>query len=187
MDQLETDYDELLFAVRRSVRYHRHRERFFDRVHHLGVLVTAFFGSATVVTLLAQLPLGWMWLRLFAGSLTALASVTELVFGLARGARRHESLAVNFLFLEKDLLRAASSLTSDSLVELQTRRLDVEAGEPPVYRVLDAVCHDELVTALGRDPAQRTNVSRWQRLWRHFFDIGVHKIDKTVDLRARAR
>lgn len=187
MDPLEIDYDELLFAVRRSVRYHRHRERFFDRVHHFGVLVTAFLGSATVVTLLAQLPPGWTWLRLLVGSLTALASVTELVFGPARAARRHESLAVGFLYLEKDCLRAASSLTPESLVELQSRRLDIEAAEPPVYRVLDAICHDELVIALGRDPAQCTNVTRWQRLWRHFFDVGAHKLEKTVDIRARAR
>ncbi|MYH29057.1 MAG: hypothetical protein F4137_09420 [Acidobacteria bacterium] len=187
MDQLEADFDELLFAVRRSVRYHRHRERFFDRVHHLGVFVTAFLGSATVVTLLVQLPPGSPWLPLLAGSLTVLASVAELVFGPARAARRHESLVVGFLCLEKDCLRAALSLTPESLVELQSRRLDIEAAEPPVYRVLDAVCHDELVTALGRDPDQRTNVTRWQRLWRHFFDVGAHKLEKTVDIRARAR
>ena len=59
-------------------------------------------------------------------------------------------------------MRAAGSLTPESLVELRTRRLDVEAAEPPVYRVLDVLCHNELVTALGRDPAHRLAVTKWQ-------------------------
>lgn len=180
-DVQESEYDELLFAVRRSVRYHRHRERFLDRVHHLGALLTAFSGSATVAALLAELPARWTWVRIFAASLTALAGATEVVFGPARAARRHDSLAVSFLALEKDLLRAGSSPTPEALVELQSRRLDIEAIEPPVYRVLDAICHDELVTALGIDPSHRTNVTRWQRLWRHILDVGAHRLRKHAE------
>lgn len=78
-----------------------------------------------------------------------------------------------------------------TLVEVQIRRLDLVAGltsrppnhrsEPPVYRVLDAVCHDELVTALGIDPSQRSNVTRWQRLWRHVLDVGAHRLGKHAE------
>ena len=177
-DPLKVEYDNLLFAVRRSVRYHRHRESFLDRVHRFGALLTAFAGLATVATLLAELPARWTWVRLLAASVTALAGATELVFGPARAARRHDSLAVSFLALEKDLLRAGRSVTAEILIELQSRRLDLEAAEPPVYRVLDAACHDELVTALGIDASQRSNVTRWQRLWRHFLDVGAHRIRK---------
>ena len=41
----------------------------------------------------------------------------------------------------------------ETLLKLQTRRLDIEATEPPDYRVLDATCHDELLTALSRGPS----------------------------------
>ena len=181
VDSVETEYDDLLFAVRRSVRYHRYRERFLDRAHQLGALVTALAGSATIVTLLAELPPRWTWVRVLVASVTALASVTELVFAPARGARRHAALAVDFLALEKDLIRAGSSLTLEALVELQTRRLDFEATEPPVYRVLDAICQDELVTALGVDASHRSNVTGWQRLWRHVFDVGAHRLRKHAD------
>ena len=177
----ESEYNELLFAVRRSVRYHRHRERFLDRVYQIGAVLTVFFGSATIAAQLAELPPRWAWVRLLAVSLTTLAGSTELVFGPARAARRHDSLAVSFLALEKDLLRVGSSLTPEALVELQSRRLDIEATEPPVYRVLDAVCHDELVTALGIDPSQRSNVTRWQRLWRHIVDVQAHRIRKNAE------
>ena len=180
-DPVEAEYDDRLFAVRRSVRYHRHRESFLDRVDQLGALLTALAGLATAATLLAELPARWTWVPLVAASVAALAGATELLFGPARGTRRHDSLAVSFLGLEKDLLRAGPSLTAEILVELQSRRLDLEAAEPPVYRVLDAVCHDELVTALGIDPSERANVTRWQRLWRHVLDVGAHRLSKHAE------
>lgn len=180
-EALGPEHDELLFAARRSVRYHRHRERFLDRVHQLGTVLAAFSGAATVAALLAELPAGWTWAPLVAASLAALAAAAELVFGPARAARRHDSLAVSFLALEKDLLRAGLSLTPEALAELQSRRLDIEASEPPVYRVLDAICHDELVTAHGLDPSQRSNVTGWQRLWRHVLDVGAHRLRKQAE------
>ena len=87
--------------------------------------------AATVAALLADLPAGWTWAPLVTASLTALAATAELVFGLARAARCHDSLAVSFLGLEKDLLRGGLSLTPEALAELQSRRLDIEASEPP--------------------------------------------------------
>ena len=175
------EYDGLLFAVRRSVRYHRHRERFLDRVHDLGALLTAFGGSATVATLVAQLPPGWVWVRLVLASVTAFAGAAELVFGTARAARRHDVLARDFVQLERDLVCARASLSAEALIEFQDRRLEIEAREPVVYRILDAICHDELLTALGRDRSHRTNVTRWQRFWCHLVDVGAHRIRKQLD------
>ncbi len=114
---------------------------------------------------------------------TAFAGADELVFGTARAARRHDALARDFAALEQDLLRARSALSPEKLLELQTRGLDIEATEPPVYRVLDATCHDELVTVLRRDLSQRANVTRWQRLWRHVADVGAYRIRKQADAR----
>lgn len=178
IDALDIDYDRLLFGVQRSVRYHRHRQRFLDRVRDSGALLTAFGGSATLAAVLAGLPSGWEWALPAVAALTALAGAHELVFGTARAARLHDGLARDFVALEKDLVRARPALTWETLLSLQARRLDIEAKEPPVYRVLDATCHDELVTALGRDAAQRTNVTRVQRWLRHVADIGAHRIRK---------
>ena len=58
-ESLAAEHDELLFAAQRSVRYHRRRERFLDRVHHLGSLLTLFGGSATITAVVAELPAGW--------------------------------------------------------------------------------------------------------------------------------
>ena len=128
-ESLKTEYDELLFGAQRSVRYHRHRERFLDHVHHLGSLLSTFGGTATITTLVAELPAGRGWLLPAAAAITALAGVHEAVFKTAKGARQHDSLARDFVALEKDLLRMRSHLTSDTLRKLQTRRLDIETTE----------------------------------------------------------
>ena len=123
-DTLHAEYDKLLFAARRSVRYvryHRHRQRFLDRVHDLGALRTAFGGSATVAAVVADLPAGWTWVLPTLAALTAFAGAHELVFGTARGARRHDALARDFVMLEEELLRARPTLTPEPLIKLQTR------------------------------------------------------------------
>ena len=178
---MDSAYSDLLFAARRSVRYHRHRERFLDGVHHATALLTTCGGLATIVAATADPGAGWAWLLPAAGTVTALAATHEAVFGPGSKARRHETLARDFATLERDLLRIGPRPGTEALLELQTRRLEIEAGEPPIYRVLDATCHDELVTALGHDRGQRTNVTPLQRLCRHFFDLAPHRIRKHAD------
>ena len=166
----------LLFGVRRSVRYHVRREQYFDRAHHLGAFVAALTGSATIATLLA----GHALLATAAAAATALAGAGEMVFGFARKARRHNNLAREFVALERDLLLAGDALPEPRLRELEAVRLDIEAREPPVLRVLDAMCHDELVTALGIEDGQRSNLGWWQRWPAHFADLGAHRLRKRV-------
>ena len=173
-DALNVQHHKLLFASQRSVRYHRERERFLDSVHNLGTLVTAFGGSATVASMLAEFPEIW---TLLLAAVTAVAGAHETVFKTALAARRHDALAREFIGLEQDLLRARRDLTHESLLELETRRLDIEAKEPPIYRYLDAVCHDELLIARGLDESHLTNVTRLQRWFRNVWH-GPHQIRK---------
>ena len=166
----------LLFGVRRSVRYHRRRERFFDRMHHLGAFAAALTGSATIAALLAGHPT----LVTVAAAVTALAGAGEMVFGLARKARRHNNLAREWIALERDVVRAGEELPESRLRELEAARLDIEACEPPVLRVLDAMCHDELVTALGIEDGHRSNLGWWQRWFANVADVGAHRLRKRV-------
>ena len=61
---------------------------------------------------------------------------------------------------------------------MRGRRLEIEAGEPPPLRVLDAICHDELALAMGYDENERVNVSRLQRLLADYVDFNAHKLEK---------
>lgn len=44
--------------------------------------------------------------------------------------------------------------------------------------VLDAMCHDELVTALGIEDGHRSNLGWWQRWPAHLVDVGAHRLRK---------
>ena len=79
----------LLFGVRRSVRYHMRRQRFFDRLDRAAALATLMAGSSTVVALLASVE----GLVLAAAAATAAAGACAAVFMPGRRARQHNDLA----------------------------------------------------------------------------------------------
>ena len=164
-----------MFAAQRSIRYHRHRERFLERLHRSGALVTAVSGSAAFAALLAEFGDAWVTSLVAAA---AVAGAIELVFGLSRAARRHSDLARDFVELEQALVRAGEGLSEPELRELQARRLEIEGREPPILRVLDGICHDELVTAHGIPNAERSNVTWLQRWLANVTDIGAHRLRK---------
>ena len=164
----------LLFGVRRSVRYHMRRQRFFDRLDRVGALASLVAGSSTIVTLLASVD---HRLVLAAAAATALAGASAVIFTPGLRARQHNDLAREFLGLERDMVRAGDA-TSGRLAELTARRLEIEATEPPILRVLDAMCHNELLTALGVDEGQRARVTRLQRWLANWADFRADRLRK---------
>ena len=164
----------LLFAVRRSVRYHMRRQRFFDRLERIGALASLAAGSSTIVALLASVD---ERLVLAAAAATALAGASAVIFTPGLRARQHNDLAREFIGLEQDMVRAAD-VTPERLAELTARRLKIEAAEPPILRVLDAMCHNELLTALGGDEGQRASVTRLQRWLANWADFRADRVRK---------
>ena len=178
-DQIHEQHYKLLFAARRSVRYHMHRQRFLDRISKWGSALTAIFGSATVMSLLADQGEGDR--SQYVAAATAVFAALELVFGPARSARYHNELAREFIALEQEALRVGStSTTAESLLGLQIRRLDIEAKEPPIYRVLDVICNDEVAKAFGHPEEHRSNVTWFQRLFKNIVDIRADRLEKKL-------
>jgi hypothetical protein len=146
--------DELLFNVRRSVRYHDRRTAFFEFLHRLTNFLTILLAGAVLSELLGSpsRPI----LQALAG-IVALLSAADLVIGFARGADTHRSLKRRFIQLE-NLLH-----TGETTKKLQQERLSIEAEETPIYRVLDVLCHNELCTAMGKDARHIYKVPRLKR------------------------
>ena len=168
------EYHELLFDVRRSVRYHRRRQQFLDRISDWTKVATAVAGSATVASLLASTSGGeapQLALAQMLAAATAVLAALDVVFGFGKLARRHNDLAREFIALEQETLRAGATSTHDELVQLQAGRLAIEAKEPPHYRVLNAICYDELVTAMGYADEHRSNIYWFQRALAQFVDV----------------
>ena len=55
MSDLQKRFDDLLFGVRRSVRYHSHRESFFRGMHRLVLFIALLSGSSFIVVFTLEL------------------------------------------------------------------------------------------------------------------------------------
>lgn len=166
-------HHDLLFSVRRSVRYHNRRRMFFDRLHLLSSAVGVVFGSATIISLLSSF--GTLYTVLSASVVTVFSTV-DLVVGSAQMARLHADLARRFITLEKKIITAVCDQTE--LTKLVAERLDIEADEPPVLRVLDSLCHNELMRAMGYEKERFLTILWYQRLFAQIFDLREYRINR---------
>lgn len=178
---VQKDYNALLFGVQRSVRYHDRREGFFRWCHTFVMFSAVVFGSATAVTFGAEigesLPL---WVRLLPAMLMTLFSAVDLVVRVSDKAHLHAGLRRQFIDLERQLIVRRREAPLDDLVsEITDKRLQIEATEPPVLKVLDTLCHNELMRANGHERKDEVPVNWLQRLCAQFFDVAEASLYST--------
>ncbi|SHH34270.1 hypothetical protein SAMN02745124_00195 [Desulfofustis glycolicus DSM 9705] len=172
----QTKLHDLLFDVRRSVRYHNRRRLFYDRICKGSDALTAIFGSATIITLLGSTKVVPPETPMYMAGITAILSVINLVFDTKENARLHHDLARDFITIEKNLI--APHLTPEKFAEAEARRLDIEAEEPPVLKVLDLTCHNDLLKAMGYEEEHYYKIGFWRSAFANFFDLFPGSIKK---------
>ena len=160
------EWHELLFAVRRSRRYHMRREQFFSRFHFLFGLLTAVCGSAAFATLLADLAVG-IWLV----GVTALFGAIDLAGQPFLRSLTHRKLTQRFTRLERAMRVPESEIDVGLLRKLEGRRLKIEVQEPPVLQVLNLICHNEEVLAGGYEHEHFRKLRWHQRLLASLVDL----------------
>jgi hypothetical protein len=138
---------EIIFGVRRSVRYHNRRRAFFDGWVLITNAVSVIFGSAAMWVFWSKANLDW---GVYAALIVTFFSAINLVVGAGQRARLHADLARRFFSLEKEIISMADP-TEEQRRLLMGKRLEIEADEPPVLRVVDVMCHNELADAMGFD------------------------------------
>lgn len=163
---VRVEWHELLFAVRRSRRYHMRREQFFFRFHFFFCLLTAVSGSAAFATILADFAVG-LWLTGF----TAVVGAADLAGQPFSRALTHRKLTQRFTRLERAMRVPESEIDVGLLRKLEGRRLKIEVQEPPVLQVLNLICHNEEVLA-GDYEHEYFHPLRWhQRLLAPLIDL----------------
>jgi hypothetical protein len=165
----DDDIHKLLFGVRRSIRYHNRRRDFFDTFNQITTAFSLIAGSATVYGVL-HAPDSHE-LAIWSGMVVTVLSAFNLVVGSARQARLHHDLSKKFITLEKKMLAEDGQIK-----EWQTERLDIEAEEPPVLRVLDCICHNEMLRSMGYNDEHFAEIAWYQRWFAQFFDIRDYTI-----------
>lgn len=160
MNAIHDEYQGLLFDVRRSVRYHVRRRRFLQFMQDFGTFLSVLFGSAAAASIFAGLS---PWAALIPAVAVTFTSSLSLVWGFGRKASLHSDLARRFIDLEREL-EAGRSNPTDELVERATStRLLIEADEPPVLRLLDVLCHNELARAMDYGLEEYYKIPSWRR------------------------
>jgi hypothetical protein len=171
---LQEQFDDLLFGIRRSVRYHNRRRSFYDRLHKFNTIIAVVGGSAVIATILGEF--GTPWPLAFSVLVTISAAI-DLALSSPQAARSHHDLSRKYFDIEKEMI-ACQSPSDQDLVGWTERRLTIEADEPPVLHVLNTICHNELCRALGYGDS--VNLTYLQRLFSNFFDLSEHKIKANI-------
>jgi len=169
----EQELYDLLFGVRRSIRYHNHRRRFFDGLDKFTKILSAVFGSAAVATALS----GHHVVTGVFAFIIAFFSAIDLVIAAGPSARLHADLAKRFAELEATIVRLDSP-TPQKVRELVADRLMIEADEPPILRVLDSVVYNELCKALGYEQCDMVKIGWLQSLMSQLVDLWPSKIKR---------
>lgn len=155
---------EILFGVRRSVRYHNRRRAFFEGWVIFTNAVSVIFGSAAMWVFWSKTDPA---LGVYAAMVVTFFSAVSLVVGASQCARLHSDLARRFFLLEKEM-----ALADDVPEELRrvwtAKRLDIEADEPAILRVVDVMCHNELAQAMGIGNDHQYHVPWYLHLTGHF-------------------
>ena len=144
-ENLKRRTSDQLFGVRRSCRYHNHRRRFYEIWNTCTVALAALGGSfaATTFVLLDQ-----TWPSVTLALAVSFAGAVDLAVGASRRANQHAELSREFVFLEAVFI-SNSDIDDSALAELTRKRLEIESREPTELRLLDAMCHFELLRAMG--------------------------------------
>lgn len=145
-EALNEEQHGLLFDVMRKERYHDKRRAHYELLHRLTNLFTVLTSGLVLVSFTdIDLP---FWFVLLGGAAGVL-SATDLIIGYSRSADTHRDLKRRWNALQQKLCRVFPQQLE--LVELEVEKLCIESDEPSIYRVLDVMCHNELLVALGYD------------------------------------
>lgn len=177
-DEFSESLSNLIFAVRRSIRYHNRRFRFIDIINKAIKIFTCLAAVGTITTLLSS-QVGPVGVMSFA-ALAALLSFFDVVVNTGSYVRLHSELAYKFAYLEIEILEKNPKNKAE-LKTLITKRLELEAEEPPILRNLDVICHNELSKSMGYSSDEEAQLGRCQVLFADIIDLWPGKVRKKLD------
>jgi hypothetical protein len=170
MSRVKDELHGLSFGVKRSKRYHHRREKFYDQFSKVIKLGTLVSGSGTIIALLGKLHTG---IPLVLSSIATILSFLEFVIDPTAKLYLHKNLYGKFCELEEDLERSQNEIYAERLSKLREKRIDIEKSEPPKLRVLDTLCHNELIRAEGYGKEHLVEIKWHQKCLAQFCDVGA--------------
>lgn len=152
------------FNIRRSIRYHTKRRRFFDKLHRIVVFLTVICGSSAFVALMSDNQKIATWVTL----VITLVSLLDLAIDFSGKSVLHDNLQRKFSDLLNKTIVCDDS--NQKLKELEVDRILIEKDEPTALKALNILCHNEQCIAQGHDK-DLYDISFWRKLLRNFFSF----------------
>ncbi len=136
----------LLFDIRRSIRYHTRRAAFFTSWHLVTNILTVLMAGSFLFDLGKSGDPVW-WLKALS-AVAALLAAADIALQYSTRASIHNRLSGRFSDLEIKILRGPADGTEWQ--QYREDRLIIERDEPAIFKVLDLLCRNELLSASGR-------------------------------------
>jgi len=174
-EKVRSRWSDLLFGVRRAIRYHNSRKIFFDSLGDWTNFLTILFGGCVVFCVAASISGRSTAAIVFGGLISALTAL-DLVIGYSVKARKHADLIREFSTLEREMIRIGDTPSELDLKNAINRRLEIEADGPFVLRVLEATCHNEVARSMGWPSTDLVEVGFWQDVFKQLFDVQAEKL-----------
>ena len=147
-DSVQERFDDLLFHVNCSVKYHARRRRHFENLNNGALFFAFLFSTATMSSLLGSESESLLT-ELPAIFTSVLVGVT-LVGRVAAKASDHNDLKRRFIRLQQAMERGRESMNQAAIAGWWEERLEIEADEAPINRVVHALCYNEVVKSQKR-------------------------------------
>ncbi|MFK5892848.1 MAG: hypothetical protein QM504_06480 [Pseudomonadota bacterium] len=161
----------LLWGIQRSIFYHDRRRAF---LYNMLFIYPALALSACVTGFILAGLYDKVVLSLVIYLVIFITANIKTIFSY-KLVRQHNDLYSLFIELEKKIYATPNPSKKD-ISNWTCERLDIESKEPPVLKVLDIMCHNELLRARGYDVNMQVKISRLQRLFANFFDFKEYDI-----------
>lgn len=154
--------DGLKFDAGKSIRYHNHLRTGWLRADHWNKVITLFLGTSVAVSTIAEKPL----IQIITGLATALFSSMDIVIGFAEKARTYDDLYRRWhdYLIDLETIKE-NQVTSDTVILMKQKRLQIERDEPGVFRLMERFSSAEEADALGRQKWDIWNINRFGKIW----------------------
>ena len=135
-------------------------------------MLSLILGSAAIYGVLQENAKN---VALVASATVTVVSSINLVVGSAQRGRDHTDFMRKYVDLEKRMLDPPSE---ELLLEVAAARLTIEAEEPPVLHVLNSICHNDMVRAMGYGEKHYLAIGGFQAFVSQVFDFNVSGIKR---------
>lgn len=138
-------FDDLLFHVICSVKYHSRRRRFYENVSNVVLFLAFLYSTATISLFLDIFVVAYG--NLPAIIISVLLGIT-LVGRVGTKANDHNDLKRRFIRLQQSMELGRATMDETKIAGWREKRLQIEMDEPPINRVVHAQCYNEVVKSL---------------------------------------